>query len=239
MERARTANLQSGEWIFAHADIQEIKKHDYDIAKLSLRLQVAVSVAAYAHEGQRRKLVDKPFLSHPFETMLMLGELLSIDAEDIVDGSADESLLIAALLHDAVEDSKGKVTMQDVYQLFGSNVAAKVDIATKEHGHSLESYLRKLRWCDSAQLDALRLVGADKIHALTCRIAELHEHEERAHSIEHFSVTLDEKVAYYRDILAILEDKLPPDDPILLEYDNLLSMYTKQIDFYSQQGVRL
>lgn len=239
MERARTTNLQGGEWVFAHADIEEIKKHDYDITKLSVRLQAALSMAAYAHEGQRRKLVDKPFLSHPFETMLMLSELLDIDVEDIVDGSADENLLIAALLHDVVEDSKGKVAMQDVRQLFGSDVAIKVDIATKEPGRPLEAYFQKLRWCNSSQLDALRLVGADKIHALTCRIAELHEHEERAHSVEHFSVTLDEKVAYYRDILAILEDKLPPDDPVLLEYQHLLDMYTRQIDFYSQQGVRL
>lgn len=239
MERVTTASLQRGEWFFAHADIQEIKKHDYDITKLSVRLQTALGVAAYAHEGQRRKLVDKPFLSHPFETMLLLAELLNINVEDIHEESADESLLIAALLHDAVEDSEGRVTLQDICQRFGHDVATKVDVATKDSGHSLESYLRKLRWCDSSQCDALRLVGADKIHALTCRIAELYEYEEHAHSVEHFSVTLDEKVAYYRDILAILQSKLPPDDPIAREYDHLLRMYCQQIDFYSQQGVRL
>ncbi len=219
-----------------HADILELDTHEYDLEKLTPRLKQALAVAAEAHAGQRRKLADKPFLAHPFETMLMVGELYGIDPTTAAPHSREEDLLVAALLHDTVEDSDGRVTQELIAQEFGGHAAEMVDVATKDKSEDIARYYDKLR--ATTNCDALRLVATDKTHALTCRIAELHKHQasDKAHSVELFNVTLEDKMTYYRTILEIARDRLPPEDPAIAEFALLMEMYNQQIEHYQSEN---
>lgn len=241
--------------------------HGFNIQKFTPRLQDALALAAEAHAGQRRKLADMPFLAHPFETMLMLAELYGIDVEIVEDEQEQEDTeiapaeseqekqerlaqeeqrrleledrLIAALLHDTVEDSDGRVTLQRIAEEFNERVRDMVDIATRDKGVGTEQYYAKL--CGTKNLDALRLVVVDKMHALTCRISELYKHEtsDEAHPMELFNVSLKDKIDYYRRIFEVARDRLPADDHITSESMLLLEMYIKQIENFQEKSKKL
>ncbi|MGE0446711.1 MAG: HD domain-containing protein [Vicinamibacterales bacterium] len=76
----------------------------------------ALAFASERHSRQRRKDEDaSPYINHPIAVARLL-------AED--GGVADETLLIAALLHDTIEDTEA--TAEELRDLFGVEVAALV-----------------------------------------------------------------------------------------------------------------
>jgi guanosine-3',5'-bis(diphosphate) 3'-pyrophosphohydrolase len=80
------------------------------------RILQAASFAATKHTGQRRKnAAAGPYINHPIE----VAEHLST-----VGGITDEDILIAALLHDTVEDTD--TTREEIAEWFGENVASLV-----------------------------------------------------------------------------------------------------------------
>jgi (p)ppGpp synthase/HD superfamily hydrolase len=80
-------------------------------------IQRAIDFAAKAHEGQFRKS-GEPYIVHPVLVASIVSAL-----------GGDESMVISAVLHDVVEDTP--VTIEEVQELFGSDVAALVDGLTK------------------------------------------------------------------------------------------------------------
>ncbi len=78
----------------------------------------AYEFAAEAHSGQTRKS-GEPFITHPLETTLTLADL-----------KLDSVALAAGLLHDTVEDSPN-VSLDDIRERFGADVALLVDGVTK------------------------------------------------------------------------------------------------------------
>lgn len=87
------------------------------------RLRQAFELALAAHEGQERR-DGSPFILHPLEV-----------AEICANLDMDEDSIIAAILHDAVEDTSGRrnqaVRMNQIRQLFGPEVSSMVDSLTK------------------------------------------------------------------------------------------------------------
>lgn len=81
------------------------------------RIRQAYELAQAAHEGQLRR-DGSPFVMHPLEV-----------AEICADLNMDEDSIIAALLHDTVEDTAVRLTQ--IRQLFGGDVAGMVDNLTK------------------------------------------------------------------------------------------------------------
>ena len=81
------------------------------------RIRRAAATAAVAHAGQRRKS-GEPYVSHPIAVATIVAEL-----------GLDDTTIIGALLHDAVEDTG--MTGDDVAEGFGADVAAIVDGVTK------------------------------------------------------------------------------------------------------------
>ena len=77
----------------------------------------AFEIAQKAHEGQIRA-TGEPYIIHPLAVAYILAEL-EIDAQGI----------IAALLHDVVEDTA--YTLEDIRRIFGDEVAFIVDGITK------------------------------------------------------------------------------------------------------------
>ena len=83
------------------------------------KIAKAYDVAEYAHEGYFRAS-GEPFVEHPKEVARILANL-----------KVDSDTLAAALLHDVVEDSEGKVTLEDIKRIFGKEIARIVDGVTK------------------------------------------------------------------------------------------------------------
>ncbi|ANQ54230.1 (p)ppGpp synthetase [Thermosipho sp. 1063] len=83
------------------------------------KIKKAIKMAEYAHEGFFRKS-GEPFITHPLEVSKILASL-GLDVETMISG----------ILHDVVEDSEGKVTLDDIKNEFGEKVALIVDGVTK------------------------------------------------------------------------------------------------------------
>jgi (p)ppGpp synthase/HD superfamily hydrolase len=77
------------------------------------RFADAVAFAAAAHAGQLRKYGGRPYIEHPLAVARMTSRFVH-----------DEDMLLAAVLHDTVEDTP--VTVDDVARAFGAPVAALV-----------------------------------------------------------------------------------------------------------------
>ena len=83
----------------------------------SERIRRAFVFAYKAHSSQKRKS-GEPYIIHPIATAQILTEL-----------EVDTDTLVAALLHDTVEDTP--VTVDLIREVFGDNVALLVDGVTK------------------------------------------------------------------------------------------------------------
>jgi RelA/SpoT family (p)ppGpp synthetase len=88
----------------------------YDEDEL-LELEHAVDLATTAHKGQKRKS-GEPYIIHPLAV-----------AGTLIDWGMDIDSVIAGILHDTVEDTH--VTLEELENLFGSDVAFLVDGVTK------------------------------------------------------------------------------------------------------------
>src|SRR5579863_8947053 len=85
------------------------------------RLTSAADYARTLHI-ERRKGTGIPYLAHLFGVAsLVMGEA------GLADFPVTEDMVIAALLHDAVEDHGGAARLEDIRQNFGSNVARMVE----------------------------------------------------------------------------------------------------------------
>ncbi len=84
------------------------------------RFHKAFEMAVKAHKGQIRKLTGSPVIVHPLAVM---GILRNYDIKD-------EDILIAAVLHDVVEDSPTE--LKEIKKEFGERVADLVDQVSKK-----------------------------------------------------------------------------------------------------------
>jgi GTP pyrophosphokinase len=96
-------------------------------------LQRGYDAAEQCHRGQLRKSGD-PYITHPLAVATILAEL-----------GMDTTTLVAALLHDTVEDTG--YTLQDITGEFGADVAHLVDGVTK---------LDKVKFGEAAEAETIR-----------------------------------------------------------------------------------
>lgn len=120
------------------------------------RIKKAFYFAAEAHEGQLRN-TGEPYITHPVAVANIVAEELELDANTV----------IAAFLHDVVEDTPH--TVEDIRSMFGDDVAFLVDVVTKrkkekyQHTKQIDNYKQIL---DSVHYDvrALLVKLADRLH---------------------------------------------------------------------------
>ncbi len=113
----------------------------------------ALIFAAKAHEGQYRKGTDVPYITHPVGLAVTLMDL----------NCADE-VIVAALLHDVVEDTI--VTLDEIEVEFGGQVAGLVGAVSEPDRDApwevrKEHTINKLR---HASLSVKLLACADKLY---------------------------------------------------------------------------
>ena len=130
---------------------------------LTERFEEALVYAAQAHAGHVRKGSGAPYVSH-----LLAVAALALEA------GGDEDEVIAALLHDAVEDQGGPTRLADIRARFGDRVADIVDGCTD--GWADPTTGSKAPWRERKEEHLARLadpattrsvclvVAADKLH---------------------------------------------------------------------------
>ena len=85
-------------------------------------LLAAIQFAAIKHRDQRRKdAAQSPYINHPIQVAQMLWD---------VGGVRDESTLVAAVLHDTIEDTA--TTPEEILSSFGEQVLALVLAVTDD-----------------------------------------------------------------------------------------------------------
>ena len=117
----------------------------------------AYELASQAHEGQKR-LSGEPYIMHPLNVAIILSKL-----------GMDDASIIAAILHDTVEDTK--MTYNDVKATFGETVAdlvegvtkiGKVPLQTKEEQQA--ENIRKMLLAMSRDIRVIIIKLADRLH---------------------------------------------------------------------------
>ena len=136
---------------------------------MSFELERALRWGAVAHEGQFRKGEKTPYYEHVVGVALILDRL-----------GFDESVVIAGLLHDVVEDTE--TTLDQVRERFGDEVAKTVEACSeiKTDGEG-----RKRPWIDrkrdhlkalaGAPLEVRAVILADKLHNLLSIACDLED----------------------------------------------------------------
>lgn len=115
-------------------------EHVFDVMKTRVsaadlqKIRDAFSLARVAHAPQKRK-TGEPYILHPIAVADIAAEELCLDASSV----------IAAFLHDVVEDTD--YTIDDIRARFGDDVAFLVSVVTKK---------KKDRYVDSLQVDNFR-----------------------------------------------------------------------------------
>lgn len=114
----------------------------------------AVRFAAYKHRDQRRKGRDaSPYINHPIEVAELIARVAEVD---------DTAVLMAAVLHDTVEDTE--TTFEEIETAFGAEVRSLVAEVTDDK--NLEKPERKRLQIEHARhlSDRAKLIKiADKI----------------------------------------------------------------------------
>ncbi|MGA4545443.1 RelA/SpoT family protein [Uniformispora flossi] len=142
-------------------------------------LQRAFVVAEMSHRGQMRKS-GEAYITHPLAVATILAEL-----------GADTTTLVAALLHDTVEDTE--LTLDTVRESFGEDVAHLVDGVTKlekvdfnNRQEAEAETMRKILVATGRDLRVTVIKLADRLHNMrTIR------HMRRASQIRIAEVTRD------------------------------------------------
>jgi (p)ppGpp synthase/HD superfamily hydrolase len=167
------------------------------------RLERAAERADYAHAEQIRKGNGTPYITHPFAVMCLLAEHTRRT------GKAKEDLLIAALLHDTVEDVPERYSADDIEQDFGHDVLTIVLGVTKDSEipdwfERNTAYLEQL-WTGSEESVELSL--ADKVHNLMTILRDYEEKGEAVWNI--FKTGKEAQLWWYRSVLEVGEACLP------------------------------
>ncbi|MFA5624910.1 MAG: HD domain-containing protein [Bradymonadales bacterium] len=189
---------------------------------LSEKFDRAYLLAAELHREQKRKNIPTPFIAH----------LLAVSSI-VAENTEDEDLVIAAMLHDAVEDQGGFPTLKRIREEFGERVAEIVFACTDStemprppKAERNRVYLEKLK---DAPPEVHLLSCADKIHNLRCMYADfllLGDELWRP-----FSSAPANIIANYQNLLLLYQEHIPESRLVRLFEEEL----AKLIQIYKQQ----
>jgi GTP diphosphokinase / guanosine-3',5'-bis(diphosphate) 3'-diphosphatase len=162
----------------AAAPLVAVHRRVFPLADAGL-LRHAYAVADHWHAGQLRKS-GAPYITHPLAVAIMLADI-----------GMDTTTLVAALLHDTVEDTG--LTIGQVKAEFGAEVAVLVDGVTKLDGskwgdHAEGETFRKMILAASIDLRVLVIKLADRVHNL--RTLAHHPKREKRERIARASMEL-------------------------------------------------
>jgi (p)ppGpp synthase/HD superfamily hydrolase len=174
--------------------------------RLTTRIQKAIDKAAQLHDGQRRKADDLPYIVHP---MTVAATLLPL--------TDDEDVVVAALLHDIIEDVPG-YSVADIQRDFGPRVVELVLEVTEDGNRpGMSDADERATWEERKAgylktlgedcVEALMISAADKLHNLRSLIIAVER--DGAEQVAHrFNATLERKLWYYGEIIKVMRERL-------------------------------
>jgi len=183
-----------------HSVKEEVRLY-INLGKEFIMLSKAIEFASKAHMGQKRKASGIPYISHP----------LSV-AKTLIEHHCAEELVIAAVLHDTIEDTE--VTRDELQRHFGERITSLVE-SVSEPDRSATWEVRKqhtIAFLQDAPPDVLLIACADKL--------------DNARSLHHDWLRLGEKVwsffsrpkpdqCWYYASLADLFTRRATDEPLI------------------------
>lgn len=185
---------------------------------LTERFTKAVEYARQLHT-EFRKGTDIPYMAH------LLGVAAIVMSEAGRRVPVTEDMVLAALLHDTVEDHGGMPRLHDVEKMFGTDVARMVkglsdtfaeDQNNKEGWEDRKSaYIARLR---KEEDDVLLISAADKLYNAK---SILEDFREIRHVVwERFHRGAGQQVWYFRELLQVF--KARPRNRIVDEFERVL-----------------
>lgn len=183
----------------------------------SFRVEQAIRAAAVLHRDQVRK-GSIPF---PYITHLVAVAMILLDYTD------NEDVIVAALLHDTIEDTD--YTEEELGEDFGGIVKDIVLSLSEPKGKNGErlswgekkrAYAKQLK---SASEEALMIAAADKAHNMRSIVEEYYDDHQRF--TKDFGSKVDERIELYQNISNVLNNRLK--NAILHEFNHVFGEYKK------------
>lgn len=183
------------------------------------KVEQAIKAAALLHQDQLRKgAVQLPYVTHLMAVMLI-----------VRDYTQDEATLVAALLHDTLEDTD--YTPAELEADFGAEVAQIVQTLTEPQ----QTPDQKIPWLEvkktyAQQLrkgseKAVLIAAADKAHNFRSIIEEYYEDHSRY--TQDFGPYLDQCLEGYQAIANAINNRLK--DGIVHEFNHTYEQFKKFI----------
>jgi len=176
---------------------------------LSKRLQNALNDTLILHEKQKRKGTEIPYASHPISLAMLL-----------LEHGLSEDIVIAALLHDTIEDTR--LTEEALLDKYGKTVFDLVMSCT-EKDQSQKWETRKehtLEKFDYISQEAKWIVLVDKLHNI---YSMYHQYLVEGEALwQHFSRGKDKQAWYYSNLLLKFQSvKAFENHQLLIQYQDL------------------
>ncbi len=185
--------------------------------RLKLRFDEAIAFASELHRHQTRKGgEDIPYIAH----------LLAVTSL-VIENHGSEDAVVAALLHDVVEDQGGLPTLEKVTQRFGPRVAEIVMECSDNIGHPKPPWrVRKQEFIEripTLSPEARLVALADKVHNARSIVNDLRRVGDTVW--ERFHGRRDGTLWYYREVLYAF--RRGGDEPLLQELSRVINeMFT-------------
>lgn len=177
--------------------------------KLTLRLTQAVDYAREVHVGLR-KGTQVPYMAH----LLGVASLVLGESGHVSQIAVTEDMVIAALLHDAVEDEGGLPRLQDIEAKFGKEVSNIVngctdsfeeDINKKEEWELRKSsYIQRLR---NEPESTLLVSVADKLYNARAILEDYRS--VGAEVWKRFKRGREKQLWYFNELIKVYDDRCP------------------------------
>jgi (p)ppGpp synthase/HD superfamily hydrolase len=181
----------------------------------SYAIEQAIRAASVLHKDQVRKgRVPYPYTTHLYAVAMIVS-----------DYTDDEDTIVAALLHDTLEDTD--YTEKELEDDFGGTVKELVISITEptlaEEGgvDAAEQKKQYLRLVKNASERALIIVAADKIHNMRAVVEEYYDNHSAF--LADFGTALDARLLVYQEISNTLNRRLK--NAILAEFNSVFTEY--------------
>lgn len=159
------------------------------------KLDEALGLAADAFRDRRRKGTGIPYLSHLLQVMVWVAE-----------NGGDEEQMIAALLHDYLEDIEGS-SAEALEQCFGPRVRRLVEALSDSQTHPKPPWRERkdlyLAHLERAPAEVKLVCACDKLHNARSILRDLETEGEALW--DRFNAGRDETLWYYGAVLGALE----------------------------------
>lgn len=181
----------------------------------SYRIEQAIRAASILHKDQLRKgSAPIPYITHLMAVTMIVS-----------DYTEDEDTVIAALLHDTLEDTD--YTLEELQEDFGGEVRDLVETLTEPQ----DTEKKKLQWVDRKRAyikqlkkgseNARIIAAADKLHNMRTIVEEYFDEHDRF--VADFGKDVESRALVYQDMSNLLNTHLKND--IIHEFNHVYTEY--------------